>query len=468
MADRKGGSQDERVLELLREKRSMEEEIAKKTEEVKQLDAQFQAKKRKAEEDQRQGRAESKRLAEQLTGEQTQVKRLENQLKKLREDLRLQEQAVDTATREKDAVEEDFKAAQMSAQLAVDKRKGELEAEKLEKHKEAAMMKTARKEEMEQTAERYREELRLLEERKTRQMELLKGLQTAMEGWKLLLEQKKREHKSKEEELMKLKAQLVTVQEHVQTLENAHSALLKERDIEGNALKADTEHQKELTMQVEAALASCTSLQASISTLTKEGEKLEAQCRVLFGKLERGNEELRRLQRETEVFLDGLERVSEEYKQEDHRVAFLLKREDTKVKTTLSQLDTAKKDLQDSHRLQRDLLRTQKDSLKRLQTVTPKSDFNLDTRYSQPKPVPKPLPIDKTSTLQQQLSSKQSASEHLKSQITGLISKIDQQRKRISKSSNLHGVTKGAARQTRQLLVIAGVALGVLMELWLQ
>jgi hypothetical protein len=473
MAAKKGGAvgQPEAVLlELLQEKHRLEEEIAAKEEEVKQCEAQYISRKRKLEEEQRQSQTESRNFTSQLSTDKARVDVELEQLGKLRADYDRLLQEVGAAEAQRDRVKADLQLEQEAAQLEVESRRRELDLEKLNKGAEAASMKAARAGELELASERYREELRLLREREARQKELLQGLQTACKGWQSLLDKKKREQQTKQQELTKLQAQLTAVHQHVSALETACSALQTQHSAEHTDLTADTERMGQLQLEVQAAQASCVKLQSTVAALNSQSDRLETHRRQLINQLKNESDEQLRIQREVEVLMGGLDRVNADYKQEDHLVAFVLVPEEAKVSSALRQLERARKEMQDSHRSQRDFLLTQKDGLQRLKQTTPKPDFNLDTRYSEPRPkpaAPKQL-AEKTPELKEQLTSKQKSLEQLKAQMTGLNARLEELRKRTVRTNEKRVQRTGTERQVRNLLVLAGVALGVLLEFWMQ
>lgn len=473
MAAKKGGAEGQPeavLLELLQEKHRLEEEIAAKDAEVKQYEAQYISHRRKLEEDQRQSQTESLNFSSQLSTDKARVDVEIEQLGKLRADYDRIVEMVAAAEAQKEKVKANLQLEQEEAKLEYERRKKELDLEKLNKGYEAASMKAARAEELKLASERYREELRQLREQETRQKELLQGLQTACIGWQGLLEKKKREQLTKQQELTKLQTQLSAVHQHVSSLETACSPLKTQYSDELTYLTADTEHLEQLKLEVQAAQASCVKLQSAVAALNSQSDRLETHRRQLINQLKRESDEQLRLQREVEVVMGGLDRVNADYKQEDHRVAFVLVPEEEKICSSLRQLERACKEMQDSHRLQRDFLLTQKDGLQRLKQTTPKPDFNLDTRYTEPrsKPeAPKPL-AEKTPELKEQLISKQRSLEQLKTQMTGLSARLEELRKRTVRTNEKRVQKTGTQRQVRNLLVLAGVALGVLLEFWMQ
>jgi len=473
MAAKKGGvvgQSDAVLLELLQEKHRLEEEIAAKDQEVKKHEAEYASRKNKVVEDQKQGQAECKRFSDQLSADQIRIKADQEQLERLRTDYDRLLRDVAAAEQAKERVRTELQLEEDAARLEIERRRKELELERLQKATEAAGVKAARAGELEQAAERYREELRLLREREARQKELLQGLQAASVGWQGLLEKKKREQQLKQQELGKLQTQLTAVQQHVASLQSASTALQAQHTQEHAALTAEAECRQELQLEVEAAQASCAKLQATVTTLNSQSDRLEIQRRQLVDRLKSESDEQLRLQREGEVFMGGLDRVNADYKQEDHRVAFMLVPEEAKVSKAIRQLDSARKDLQDSHRLQRDFLRTQRDGLLRTKQTAPKPDFNLDTRYSEPRPnpVPKQPSTDKAPALKEQLTARQTTLEQLRTQVNGLSARLVERRKGVARTVDAKTHRGGAERQMRNVLVCVGVVVGVLLEFWLQ
>jgi len=58
--------------------------------------------------------------------------------------------------------------------------------------------------------------------------------------------------------------------------------------------------------------------------------------------------------------------------------------------------------------------------------------------------------------------------EQLKAQMTGLSARLEELRKRTVRTNEKRVQKTGTERQVRNLLVLAGVALGVLLEFWMQ